>query len=356
MNNPDYVVSEDALQEIESGVAPAEIAPPQPDRPAVAEPSPTTATPTNRVRLSRPITVGRMRVEYLVALITVHALALLAFVPWLFSWLGFWLFVAGIFFYGQGINTCYHRLLTHRSFRLPRWLEHGFVIVSLCCLQDTPAKWVTTHRLHHLKSDTRDDPHSPLVSLFWSHCGWLLWRNSATHSIDAYGQLARDILEDRFYKRLEKGLLWLWIYLAHWVVYFTLGGVIGLLTTGTVIGALQLGLSLLIWGAILRTVAVWHITWSVNSLCHRFGYQNYATGEASRNNLVIGYLSVGEGWHNNHHHDPASACNQHRWWEIDVTWYGIRFMELLGLATRVIRPRHVRHARRRARCATRTGA
>jgi len=336
------------MQNIDGGISPAVEDTPLPDEPAVPEPSSGAVAPAARGSLSRPATVGRLRVEYVVALIAVHALALLILVPWLFSWLGLGLFAVGIVVYGQGINTCYHRMLTHRSFCVPRWLEHGFVIVALCCMQDTPVKWVTTHRLHHVKSDTQDDPHSPLVSLFWSHCGWILWHNPATHSIDAYGRYARDLLEDRFYKRLEKGLLWLWIYLAHWVVYFVLGGVIGLLSTGTAIGALQLGLSLLVWGAIARTVAVWHITWCVNSVCHRFGYQNYATGEESRNNLIIGYLSMGEGWHNNHHHDPASACNQHRWWEVDCSWYAIRLLESMGLATKVVRPRHVRHARRRA--------
>ena len=110
---------------------------------------------------------------------------------------------------------------------------------------------------------------------------------------------------------------------------------------------LQFGASLLVWGVFLRTVVVWHITWSVNSLTHLFGYSNYETDDCSRNNWFVALLTVGEGWHNNHHHDPVSASNQHRWWEIDVTYYQIKLLERLGLAWDVVPPKHVRDRRRR---------
>ena len=96
------------------------------------------------------------------------------------------------------------------------------------------------------------------------------------------------------------------------------------------------------WGVFVRTVLVWHITWSVNSLTHLFGYRTYSTGEDSRNNWLLALLANGEGWHNNHHHDPASASVQHRWWELDVTYSIILALKKFGLATRVIRPRHAR--------------
>jgi stearoyl-CoA desaturase (delta-9 desaturase) len=92
----------------------------------------------------------------------------------------------------------------------------------------------------------------------------------------------------------------------------------------------------------LRTVCVWHISWTVNSLSHLFGYRSYQTRENSRNNWLVAILTSGEGWHNNHHADPASASNSHRWWEIDLMFLIIRGMEALGLATEVVRPRHVR--------------
>jgi len=108
----------------------------------------------------------------------------------------------------------------------------------------------------------------------------------------------------------------------------------------------QFGASLLVWGVIVRTVVVWHITWSVNSITHLFGYRNYETGENSRNNWLVALLTVGEGWHNNHHEDPASASVQHRWWEIDITYYEIKLLEKLGLAWNVIPPKFKRRAMR----------
>jgi fatty-acid desaturase len=110
---------------------------------------------------------------------------------------------------------------------------------------------------------------------------------------------------------------------------------------------LQFALSLLVWGVILRTVYVWHITWAVNSLSHLFGYRTYETGEQSRNNWFVAFITGGEGWHNNHHHDPTSASVQHRWWELDLNFYFIKGLEWLGLATQVVSPTTRRKQRRR---------
>ena len=280
---------------------------------------------------------------YLIPILLLHLLSLFAFVPWLFSWTGFWTMVVGVFVFGQGINLCYHRLLAHRSFKVPRWLERQLVVVALCCMEDTPIKWVSTHRYHHVHSDEHEDPHSPLVTFLWGHIGWLMWHNRETRSIDAYHRYSRDLLDDPFYLKLERSmLLGPAIYAAHAVLFFLVGCLIGLALAGTALGSLQMGLSMLVWGVYVRTVAVWHITWSVNSLTHLFGYRNYATKDNSRNNWLVALLAVGEGWHNNHHHDPASATVQHRWWEIDPTYYAIKFLEKLGLATDVIQPRHRR--------------
>jgi stearoyl-CoA desaturase (delta-9 desaturase) len=153
-------------------------------------------------------------------------------------------------------------------------------------------------------------------------------------------------LRDPFYRRLERDWrLPVAIYLALAPLYFLTGLAIGW-SGGTAMEGVQLGSSLLMWGVVLRTVAVWHITWSVNSLTHVSGYRSYATRENSRNNWLLGIIASGEGWHNNHHHDSASASNQHRWWEIDFTYYHIWLLERLGLATSVIRPRAARHAAR----------
>ena len=166
-------------------------------------------------RLPMPDTVirGSVRWLYAVPIVTVHALALAAFVPWLFSWTGLIVMVVGVHVFGQAINLCYHRLLAHRSARVPVWLEHFFVIVGLCCMQDTPGKWVATHRFHHNHSDEQPDPHSPLVNFLWSHVGWLVVHNRGTNNIETYRKFAPDIFRDPFYLRLEKGLLPVWIYL-----------------------------------------------------------------------------------------------------------------------------------------------
>jgi stearoyl-CoA desaturase (delta-9 desaturase) len=284
---------------------------------------------------------------YTTSIVTMHLLGLLVFVPWLFSWTGVVLLVLGIYFYGGvGINMCYHRLLTHKSFKCPRWLERFMVLVAACCLEDSPGRWVTTHRLHHNESDQPPDPHSPRVSFFWSHMGWLLVRNTDVQNITTFDRYSRDIMSDPFYMRLERGLLWFWIYQMHALAYLLIGTVAGWFLTGTLIGAAQFGLSVLVWGVFARTVAVWHITWSVNSLSHMFGYRNYETNEGSRNNWLVAFLTSGEGWHNNHHGDPASATTCHRWWEIDGIYWGIKALEMVGLAWDVVPPRSKRRSSR----------
>lgn len=293
------------------------------------------------MRVERPTAVtGRLMWRYAAPIALLHALALLACLPWLFSWTGVVLLVVGIYFYGGvGINLAYHRLLTHRSFACPLWLERTFVLVAICCMEDAPGSWVAAHRLHHQDADQAPDPHSPRAGLFWSHIGWLLVENRQVRSASVYERYARDVLRDPFYMWLQRGVLTLWVYLAHAALYFAGGLLAGWLTTGDAMQSLQFGLSVVVWGVILRTVCVWHITWSVNSLSHWFGYRNYDTGEQSRNNWLVALLSSGEGWHNNHHHDPASASNQHRWWEFDFMYWFICALEACGLASNVIRPR-----------------
>ncbi|MCY3013495.1 MAG: acyl-CoA desaturase [Planctomycetota bacterium] len=296
----------------------------------------------------RPYTINRV---YSGTILAVHLLALLAFVPQFFSWIGFWTMVVGIHVFGQGITIGYHRLLTHRSFKTLPWVEHAFAILGICCLEDSPARWVTVHRIHHVHSDKQPDPHSPLVTFLWSHFGWLMVNNRDAHSLNAMATYSKDILRDPFYMRIEKSpWLLMWIGLAQIPVYFVAGGAIGWIGWGRE-AALPLGLSLVVWGVYVRIVAVWHITWSVNSLSHMFGYRNYETGEASRNNWFVALLTVGEGWHNNHHEDPSSASVQHRWWEIDISYYEIRLLKALGLAWDVVTPRHVRRREAAAKSA-----
>lgn len=292
-------------------------------------------------RLLLPEAVDRRRVVWPYAL-TIgigHALALLALLPWFFSWTGVVLTLAGTYVFGcLGINLCYHRLLTHRGLVCPKWLEYSFAVLGLCCAQDTPARWVAVHRRHHEHSDQRDDPHSPLVNFLWGHVGWMLVENRDLARLGIYDRYAKDILRDPFYRRLERTLLYPHIVLASWAVFFLGGFVAGLLGGGTFVEAVQFGASLLVWGVFVRTVLVWHITWSVNSLSHLWGYRTYETGEDSRNNWFVAVITSGEGWHNNHHADPRSASHGHGGREIDLIFAFVRLLEWMGLAKNVWRP------------------
>jgi len=292
---------------------------------------------------ARPFTINRV---YAGTILAVHLLSLLAVVPQFFSWVGFWTMVVGIHVFGQGITIGYHRLLTHRSFKTPLWLEHCLAVLGICCLEDSPARWVAVHRIHHAHSDEQPDPHSPLVTFLWSHFGWLMVNNRDAQSLGAIGTFAKDLLRDPFYMRIEKQpWMLIWIGLAQIPAFFLAGLALGWIGWGRE-AAVPLAVSLVVWGVFVRIVAVWHITWSVNSLAHLFGYRNYETGEGSRNNWLVALLTVGEGWHNNHHEDPTSASLQHRWWEIDVSYYEIRLLGALGLAWDIVTPRHLRPHRK----------
>jgi fatty-acid desaturase len=295
-----------------------------------------TATPS---RLPKPAAVAGARIDrpYAISFVVYHSIALLACLPWLFSWTGLAIGLAGTYVFGTlGINLCYHRLLTHRSFTCPKWLEHFFAILGVCCLQDTPARWVAVHRKHHQHSDEPDDPHSPWVTFFWGHMEWLLVESRDLSRMDLYEHYAKDILRDRFYLNLERKLLWVWVNLAQWVAFYLAGFAIGWATAGDLTGGVQFGLSLLVWGVFVRTVLVWHITWSVNSVTHLWGYRNYDTDENSTNNIFVGLWSNGEGWHNNHHAQPRAAAHGHKWWEFDVTYLTIRLLAVVGLARNVV--------------------
>jgi fatty-acid desaturase len=289
----------------------------------------------------------RVNLGVLAVIAGMHLLALLACVPWLFSWSGLAWAVAGLYLFGTlGINIGYHRLLTHRGFACPLWLEHALTVLGACCWQGSPMSWVAIHRMHHQHSDELPDPHSPRRSFFWSHMGWFLIYDPAIYNISTYDRYARDLFADRFYKQMEKPQVWRKIQWMQWAVFLGLGALVGGWMTWSLVGAVQLALSWLVWGVIVRTVAVWHITWSVNSATHLWGYRSFDTHDDSRNNWLVGLISNGEGWHNNHHAQPRSAAHGHRWWELDVSYRTIWLLERLGLTWDVVRPGHRRSIER----------
>ena len=278
----------------------------------------------------------------LIPMVVGHALALFAFDPDYFTAAGLWAFAVFAFVLAPvGINLCYHRMLTHRGLTVPKWLERVFVVWALCLLEGPPGQWVATHRAHHKHADRENDPHSPRQSFFWSHVGWLMFEAPDPAPTTLY---ARDILQDRFYRWLQGNYVWAYIFLAHVLLLYA-GGVAYRLFQGDALAqASVFGFSLVVWGVFVRTVFVWHVTWSINSFTHVMGYRNYECRDLSRNNPIVAFLTSGEGWHNNHHADPSSACNMHRPWEIDVTWGYIKVLQWLGLAHDIVLPRAKRHA------------
>jgi fatty-acid desaturase len=322
-------------------------APPLRNPPKPESTSPEVTTAEASVALApRPTPTGtqpyRVLWGYTISIILVHLFSLLAVLPWFFSWTGVVLCIGGHYFFGMlGMTLGYHRLLTHRGFKCPKWLEHTLAVLGVCCLQDTPARWVAVHRKHHQHSDEQPDPHSPLVNFLWGHVGWLLIVNREIETADFYDRYARDLLREPFYFWFERKLRWLWVYLGHAALFYLAGLAVGWAWSGNYWSGVQFGSSLLVWGVFLRTVLVWHVTWSVNSLSHIFGYRSHETDDNSRNNWLVALIAHGEGWHNNHHAQQQSAAHGHHWWEIDFTYWTVRLLESVGLATEVIRPRAV---------------
>lgn len=320
-----------------------------------AKPAPNESTRSSKWEYSRVPKPSKVDEQskiiwaYVVPVIVFHLMIPLAFLPYIFSWWGVaWLFVGNFLFCSIGIGAGYHRLLTHRGFKSPLWFERFLTFLGVCCFQDSPARWVLVHRVHHQHSDHQEDPHTPLVSTWWGHVGWLFVENRALSSVDAYDKYVRDILRDSFYRWMERGLNWVWVYVAHGVAITLTGAGIGFAVRGTWQGALQWGVQWLMWGVIFRTIYTWHVTWGINSFSHIWGYRNYETRENSRNNWLFALLTNGEGWHNNHHADPRSSAHGHRWWEIDLTYVVIRAFALVGLATDVVGPSSFNLERKKA--------
>jgi stearoyl-CoA desaturase (delta-9 desaturase) len=215
-----------------------------------------------------------------------------------------------------GIGLGYHRLLTHRGFKTPKWFEYFLALCGTTAIQSGPLSWVTTHRLHHAFTDKEKDPHSPTKSFFWGHMGWLMRGSAQEHTAAEHKRYSPDLHEDKFYLFLEKYFWAANIPVA--IVLFAIGG-----------------WSMVIWGVFFRTVWGWHTTWLVNSACHVWGGRRFETTDDSRNNPVVGIMAFGEGWHNNHHAYPRSARHGLTWYEFDINWIQIRIMETIGLIKNV---------------------
>jgi len=207
------------------------------------------------------------------------------------------------------VTAGYHRYFSHRSFKTSRAFQFILAFLAMTSTQKGILWWAAHHRHHHRYSDTEEDLHSPtLFGFWWSHVGWIL--------SDRYNKTRAELIGD-FYRFPE--LRWLNKYflvppVALAVVLFLIGG-----------------WGLLLWGYFISTVLLWHGSFTVNSLSHLFGKRRYETGDSSRNSALLALVTMGEGWHNNHHHFMASVRQGFFWWEVDGTYYLLRVLSWFRL-------------------------
>jgi len=215
-----------------------------------------------------------------------------------------------------GIGIGYHRLLTHRGFKAPKWVEYLLTTCGTLALQGGPIGWVATHRIHHANTEKDGDPHSPLHGFWWSHMGWIVNGQSTHSEVVALNRHVLDLVKDPFY-----------LWLSRWS-YLTQLPLIALLWWAG-------GLRFILWGVCLRVVFSWHATCFVNSAAHVWGARRFDTRDDSRNNWWVALMTFGEGWHNNHHAFPAAARHGLAWYELDLNWVSIWVLKKLGLARNI---------------------
>jgi len=256
-------------------------------------------------------------------MVLIHIGAIAAF--FFFGWTN--LVVAAILYVlaiNLGIGMCYHRLLTHRGYRVPKWVEHFLAACGTLSLEGGPIAWVATHRVHHQHSDRPGDPHTPTEGTWWAHVGWLLSGQGLHTETTLLNRYAPDLTKDHVHR---------WLSRYHWIPLTAVA--VTLLVVGTLTGGWRSGLGLFLWGICLRVTLGLHATWLVNSATHLYGGRRFKTHDDSRNSWWVALLTGGEGWHNNHHANPVSSRHGLAWYEFDPNYYGIWLLEKAGLATNV---------------------
>jgi stearoyl-CoA desaturase (delta-9 desaturase) len=220
------------------------------------------------------------------------------------------------------ITGLYHRYFSHRSFKTSRLGQFIFGVLGASAVQRGPIWWAAHHRHHHAHSDQPGDIHSPSQKGFWrSHMGWFLSRKGFTPDL----KYVRDLLQFRELRWLDRfdiaipALLGLGMFL------------LGMLLDRTAPELGTSGWQMLIWGFFISTVLCYHGTYTINSLSHVFGGQRYRTGDTSRNNWLLALITLGEGWHNNHHFYPNAARQGFYWWEIDISYYILKALSWMGI-------------------------
>jgi sn-1 stearoyl-lipid 9-desaturase len=237
-----------------------------------------------------------------------------AFAFWTFSWTALAVFAVFMWLsFSVGIGVCYHRLLTHRGYTVPKPVEYLLTVCGMLASEGGATSWVGMHRMHHTLSDRPGkDLHTPKDGFLWSHIGWILTKvEPDLREIEK--RYAPEMVADPVHRVLNR---------LHLVPNILVG--IALYAWG--------GWSLVVWGVFLRLVVGLHATWFVNSAAHTWGYRTFDTPEGSTNLWWVGLIAWGEGWHNNHHAFQRSARHGHEWWEFDMNWLAIRAMQKVGLA------------------------
>ena len=283
------------------------------------------AVPAKReIRMGRAAAMGAgmsWPMILIIGIFHVGALAALFFFSWQRLLVAVVLYVLAI---NVGVGMCYHRLLTHRGYQVPKWLEYAMTVCATLSLEGGPIFWVSTHRVHHQLSDQEGDPHTPREGGWWAHAGWIIFGESLHAQTEALSRYSPDLGRDRFH---------VWLSKYHWLPV-TISGVL-LLAGGWIWGGWVNGIAMVLWGALLRVTLGLHATWLVNSATHMWGRRRFETRDDSRNSWWVALLTGGEGWHNNHHAHPVSARHGLRWYEIDPNFYGIWILSKLGLARKI---------------------
>ncbi|MGI8811343.1 MAG: acyl-CoA desaturase [Pyrinomonadaceae bacterium] len=247
-----------------------------------------------------------------------HLLAIPAFFT--FSWQNFAALVIGNWIVGSlGVGLGWHRLLTHRSFKAPKWLEYTLTTLATMSVQDSPDKWVATHRIHHKFTEQKGDPHSTRPGFWWAQIGWIVWGTAQDHDRKTLQKYVPDLLKDKGQVLISR------FYYVPIIISAIILFVIG-------------GWTMVVWGVFARVVVGWHTTWFVNSLSHIYGSRPHETNDDSTNNWFVALLTFGEGWHNKHHAFPTSARHGLSWYQFDMNWLAIRLFEKLGWAANIRLP------------------